>query len=237
MTANCQHYLFPPPAPVSIEVQGSALRFPVYRVFCVGRNFEAHAAEMQATVERTEPFFFTKSPSAVVPSGATIPYPPGTGDFHHEMELVVALAGAGFRLDAAAAAALIYGYACGLDMTRRDLQQAARHKGYPWDLGKDVEASAIVSPIVPRERTGLIDAGRIELRVNGKVRQSADLSQMVVKVADLIAYLSRFYHLRSGDLLFTGTPAGIAAVVPGDVLEGSVEGVGSLRVTIGDRED
>lgn len=227
-------YLWSPPEVASLAVKGRRERLPVQRLFFVGRNYAAHAAEMGRTVDKASerPFYFTKSPRTLVPGGAQVPYPPATSNFHHELELVVVLGKPGFQVRPEEAASLIFGYACGLDMTRRDLQLAAREKGHPWDLGKDVEDSSVVGEVL--EAPGrVVSAGALRLTVNGKVRQASNVDRLIWSVPELIADLSCFYHLQAGDLLFTGTPEGVGPVVPGDVLEGSVEGVGevSLRVT------
>ncbi|MBI4754505.1 MAG: fumarylacetoacetate hydrolase family protein [Betaproteobacteria bacterium] len=230
-------YVFPPPPVASLPVRDAQARFPVRRIFCVGRNYAAHAAEMGVTVDRkhNEPFFFTKTPvGALAESGATIPYPPGTQDFHYEMELVVALGADAFRVAEAEAWDPVWGYACGLDMTRRDLQQASRERKHPWDLGKDVDRSAVVSEIVPAGAVGRPTCGEIALRVNDAVKQRADLGDLIWSVPELIAHLSRYYRLQPGDLIFTGTPAGVGPVVPGDRLAGSIEGVGSIEIRIGE---
>jgi len=226
--------LFPVPAPVLADIHGSDAKFPVNRIFCVGRNYLAHAAEMGVAVDKStqEPFYFTKHPSSLVPAGAEIPYPPQTANYHYEMEFVVAIGKAGFEVDEEQADELIYGYAAGLDMTRRDLQLKAREAGRPWDLGKDFEQSAILSPIVPVAETGIVDSGRIELAVNGEVRQSSDLELLIWNVREIIAHLSKFYHLQPGDLIYTGTPEGVGAVVGGDHITGFIEGVGEVSLTI-----
>ena len=208
--------------------------FPVARIFCVGRNYEDHAREMGQVVDREKPFYFSKSATALRLSGATVPYPPGTNNYHYEMELVVAIGSPAFKIAAADALGAVFGYACGLDMTRRDLQLSERAKQRPWTLGKDVEASAPVSPIAPASRIGHPTKGRIELRQNGQTRQSSDIGELVWSVPEIIAHLSGFYHLAPGDLIFTGTPAGVGAVAPGDLLEGSIDGVGELTVSIGE---
>lgn len=229
-------YVFSPPPPVAVPVRGRAEMFPLRRIFCVGRNYEAHAREMGDVADREAPFYFNKSAHDYVASGATIPYPPGTDNFHHEMELVVAIGKPGFRIASEAALDHVFGYACGLDMTRRDLQSALREKQRPWDLAKDFENSAVVSEIAPAASIGHPAKGRIELAVNGEVRQSSDLSFLVHPVPALIAHLSRFYHLMPGDLIFTGTPEGVGPVRPGDRLEGTIEGVGSIALLIGEPE-
>ena len=226
-------YVFPPPPVVAIPIVGSDALFPVRRIFCVGRNYEEHAKEMGQVVDREKPFYFTKSPGAIVMSGATIPYAAGTTNYHYEMELVVAIGMAGAGIAKAEALSHVFGYACGLDMTRRDLQLSERAKQRPWDLGKDVEFSAPVSALAPASRGGHPEKARIELRQNGVTKQSASLTDLVWSIPELIAHLSGFYRLEPGDLIFTGTPAGVGPVQPGDVLEGSVEGVGALKVTIG----
>lgn len=224
--------LFELPETPSIPVTGSDARFPVRRVFCVGRNYEAHARELGSVVDREAPIWFTKAPAAICPSGATVPYPPGTTNCHYEMELVVAIGAPAFK----AAAAVVLGYASGLDMTRRDLQNAAKDKGYPWDTGKDFENAAVVSAITPQAAFGVIDGQRIVLSQNGTVKQDATLAELVWSIPDLIADLSRMYHLAPGDLIFTGTPAGVGPISPGDVLEGWVEGLEPVRLTIGSAE-
>jgi fumarylpyruvate hydrolase len=222
---------FPIPAwPVLAVEDGSSV--PAGRIFCVGRNYAAHAAEMGTEVDREAPFWFTKSPHAIVASGATVAYPPGTGDYQHEIELVAVLGAGGFRVPAERAEAMVFAYAAGLDMTRRDLQLAARAKGRPWDIGKDFEQSAVIGPLVPASRIGHPARGRIALTVNGAVRQEADIAELAWKVPELIAHLSTLYHLRPGDVIMTGTPAGVGPVQPGDRLEGVVEGVGPVVLTV-----
>ena len=230
-------YLWNPPSVQSVAVRGRSERYPIQRLFFVGRNYHAHAVEMGRPVDKSVevPFYFTKSPSTLVESGATVAYPPGTKDYEHEMELVVAIGAPGFRVAEGDAAKLIYGYACGLDMTRRDLQLAAREKGRPWDLGKDVEESSIVSEIVPMPGT-VLDKGELVMSVNGKVRQKSDLSKLIWTIPELIADLSKFYHLQPGDLIFTGTPEGVGALQPGDRIEGRVERVGAIVLTVGHAE-
>lgn len=225
--------LFPAPDWPSLPVAGSQARFPVRRIFCVGRNYAAHAAEMGNEVDRAAPFYFTKSPLAVVESGATVAYAPGTADLHHEMEFVVALGRPGFRVAAEAAMALVFGYAAGLDMTRRDLQASAKARQRPWDLAKDFEDSAVLAPITPAGNFGVIGDQRITLSVNGAPRQEARLSDMVWSVPELIADLSRFYHLAPGDLIFTGTPAGVSAVGAGDRIRGEIDGLAPVDLTLG----
>ncbi|MBK6864194.1 MAG: fumarylacetoacetate hydrolase family protein [Ideonella sp.] len=227
-------YLWNPLPLPSLPVRGKAERLPVNRLFFVGRNYHAHAQEMGRPVDKSaeQPFYFTKSPQTLAPSGATVAYPPGTSNFHHEMELVVVIGKSGFRVAPADAAALIYGYACGLDMTRRDLQLAARDKGRPWDLGKDVEESSVVSEVVAMPGR-LIEHGAIELSVNGQMRQQSDIDKLIWSIPELIADLSMYYHLQQGDLIFTGTPEGVGPVVAGDRLEGRIEGLGSIVLQVG----
>ena len=226
-------FVFAPPASPSLQVQGESRRYPVSRIFCVGRNYEGHAREMGHTVDREKPFYFSKSATALRQSGETIPYPPGTNNYHFEVELVVALGEPAFRVAVAEAANAIYGYACGLDMTRRDLQLSERAKQRPWTLGKDVEGSAPVSAIAPVALVGHPKKAAISLKQNGEMRQSSDISELVWSVPEIIAHLSGFYHLGPGDLIFTGTPAGVGPVQPGDRLEGTIQGVGELVTLIG----
>ncbi|GIK83345.1 MAG: 5-carboxymethyl-2-hydroxymuconate isomerase [Alphaproteobacteria bacterium] len=230
-------YLFPPHAVPSLPIRGMAERFPANRIFCVGRNYHAHAAEMGRPVDKAteRPFYFTKSPQTLVQSGATVPYPPETKNYHFEMELVVAVGKPGFRVLAGNAHELIYGYAAGLDMTRRDLQLIARDKGRPWDLGKDIENGAVCSEIVPLEGVA-IEQGAIALEVNGQPRQASDIGKLIWSIREIIADLSLFYHLQPGDLIFTGTPEGVGAVTTGDRITGRVEGVAEVALTIGEPE-
>lgn len=216
-------FIFAPPAPVSLAIAGESARFPVRRIFCVGRNYAEHAAEMGNEVDREAPFYFTKSPAAVIASGAQIPYPQGTADYHHEMELVVML-GAG---------AEIFGYACGLDMTRRDLQAAAKDKRRPWDTSKDFDNSAVIGSI---SRAFAPADQLITLAVNGTQRQSGKLSDMVWSVPEIVAHLATLYRLEAGDVIFTGTPAGVGAVLPGDSIEGRIEGLPPVLLTIQPKE-
>ena len=230
-------YLWTPPAIPSLPVRGKAERLPVNRLFFVGRNYHAHAVEMGRPVDKSVevPFYFTKAPSTLVESGATVAYPPATKDYQHEMELVVAIGAAGFRVSESDAPSLIYGYACGLDMTRRDLQLIAREKGRPWDLGKDVEESSVVSEIVPMPAV-VLEKGALSMNVNGSQRQSSDLSKLIWSIPELIADLSRFYHLQPGDLIFTGTPEGVGPLQAGDRIEGRIDGVGTITLDIGRAE-
>lgn len=224
--------LFNIPELMTIPVNGEDKPYPIGRIFCVGRNYAAHAAEMGVEVDRAAPFYFTKTPSAAIMSGATIPYPPGTSNFHYEMELVVAIGAPVFKCDVAEAQRAIYAYGCGLDMTRRDLQISEREKKRPWDLGKDVENSAVFSPLTKASDVGRIGAQKIQLELNGEFRQDAHLSDMIWKVDEIIAHLSGYYHLRPGDLIMTGTPAGVGPAVEGDVITGSIDGLDPISLTI-----
>lgn len=229
-----EKYLWPAPAVPSVPVRGESARLPVNRLFFVGRNYHAHAAEMGKTVDKSKerPFYFTKSPSTLVHSGATVAYPPETRNYHHEMELVIAIGKPGFRISESNAHEHIYGYACGLDMTRRDLQLEARDKGRPWDLGKDFEESSVIAEIVPMP--GVVLSGNaLSLKVNGQVRQSASVDKLIWDIREIIADLSLFYHLEAGDLIYTGTPEGVSAVVSGDHLEGAIDGIGTISLHIG----
>jgi fumarylpyruvate hydrolase len=224
----------PPPRPV-VPVAGGGL-FPVRRIFCVARNYAGHAREMGQDPEREPPFFFTKPADAVFPVAfgeeGRWPYPRATARVDHELELVVALASGGADLSPEAAAACVWGYALGLDMTRRDLQAAAKSAGRPWDVAKAFDAAAPLSPIVPRAPMGDLAAGRIALEVNDQLRQEGDLADMIWPVGPMLAELSRYFELRAGDVVFTGTPEGVAAVVPGDRLVGRIEGLGELRLRV-----
>jgi fumarylpyruvate hydrolase len=204
----------------------------VRRIFCVGRNYAEHAREMGFDPAREPPFFFTKWAETLVHSGETVPYPQETQDFHFEVELVAAIGKSGRNIPVEAALDHVWGYGVGLDMTRRDLQIAARSKGRPWDTGKNVEASSPLGPLHPASALGAADKGAIRLTVNGEVRQEADLSMLIWSVAEVISFLSGLYRLEPGDLIYTGTPAGVGAVVAGDVLHATVDGLAPLDVTI-----
>ena len=224
--------LFQPPAPI-LAATSDGNDFPVRRVFCIGRNYAAHAREMGRDPDREPPFFFTKWAETVVPTGTTIAYPSETANYHYEAELVVAIGEGGRNIAAADAKRHIYGYATGLDMTRRDLQLEAREKGRPWDTGKNVEQSSPLGLIHPATKVGHLATGRIELTVNGIVKQEADLADLIWSVPEVIAHLSKFYRLEPGDLIYTGTPAGVGPVVQGDTLIGAIDGLGTLTVTVG----
>jgi fumarylpyruvate hydrolase len=224
-------YVFPPPPRVALPVTGSDALFPVRRVYCVGRNYADHAVEMGAD-SREPPFFFSKPADALVAGGGDVPYPPLTGNLQHEVELVVALAAGGAQIPVARALDCVFGYAVGLDLTRRDVQQRAKDKGHPWDMAKGFDHSAPIGAIAPLTTSGHPAQGAIQLRVNGQLRQSGDLGQMSWKVAEVIANLSTHIRLAAGDLIFTGTPAGVSTVVRGDLLEAVVAGVGELTVKL-----
>ncbi len=224
------NYAIPPAPPVTLPVDGTDAAFPVLRVFCVGRNYAEHAVEMGHDPDREPPFFFMKPAVAVVPNGGRLPFPAATDDLHHEVELVVALRSGGADIAVEEALGRVFGYAIGLDMTRRDLQAEAKEMGRPWDMGKGFDRSAPIGSLRRADEIGHPDAGAIWLRVNGEVRQEGDLAQQIWKVPETIAYLSTLVELRPGDLIMTGTPKGVGRVVAGDVLEGHIDGVGDLRV-------
>ncbi|HRD86892.1 MAG: fumarylacetoacetate hydrolase family protein [Candidatus Accumulibacter sp.] len=224
-------FVFPPPPRVVLPVTGSDALFPVRRVYCVGRNYADHAIEMGAD-SREPPFFFSKPADALVAGGGDVPYPPLTGNLQHEVELVVALAAGGEGIPVAQALDCVFGYAVGLDLTRRDLQQRAKDKGHPWDMAKGFDHSAPIGAITPLTAGGHPVLGAIQLRVNRQLRQDGDLGQMSWKVAEIIANLSTHVRLQAGDLIFTGTPAGVSTVARGDLLEATVAGVGELTVRL-----
>jgi len=225
-------FVFSPPPPPSVAVSGSRARLPVRRIFCVGRNYAAHAREMGRDPDREPPFFFTKPADCVVDDGVTIPYPPLTENLHHEGELVVAIGIGGDNIGSDDALSHVWGYAIGNDLTRRDLQLAARELGRPWDWGKAFDNSAICGPVHPHRQTGHMAQGAIRTRVNGEIRQEADLSDMIWSVPEVIAILSTSISLRPGDLIYTGTPAGVGPLVPGDRCEVEIEGLGTLSTTL-----
>mgnify|MGYP000323569177 CR=1 FL=1 len=228
--------LFPTLTYPDAAVVGCDQRFPVHRIFCVGRNYAEHAKEMGVEVDREAPFYFLKDAQALVASGATVAYPTGTRDYHYEMELVIAVGRPAFQADERAAKEAIFGYAAGLDMTRRDLQLQARAKQRPWDLGKNFERSAIIAEIVEADAVGDLGPKRISLAVNGETRQDAHLSDLVWSPIELVKHLSRYYHLSPGDLIYTGTPAGVGAVNPGDRITGSIDGLPAVQLTVGSPE-
>jgi len=225
-----QYVVDPAPVP-SCPIRGSAMRFPVRRVYCIGRNYAAHAVEMGHDPDREPPFFFQKNPDNIDFSGA-FPYPAKTADVHHEIELVIALGKGGTDIAVGDALGHVWGYGVGLDMTRRDLQGVAKKMGRPWEIGKAVEHSAPMSALAPAGEIGHPDRGAITLRVNGDLRQQGDLNQMIWKTQEMIAYLSEHFALAPGDLIMAGTPSGVGPVRRGDVMEGAVEGVGTLSVTV-----
>jgi fumarylpyruvate hydrolase len=228
-------YVFAAPAQAVVPVQGSSDLFPIHRIYCVGRNYVEHAKEMGFS-GREPPFFFCKPADAAmpVPEGETgeMPYPPATNDLHHEMELVVAIGKRGASISAADAPGYIWGYAAGLDMTRRDLQGEMKKQGRPWEVGKSFDFAAPIGPIKPVTRSGIVTTGRIVLNVNGTKRQDSDLSKLIWNVNETIEHLSKYFELAPGDLIYTGTPEGVAAVKSGDLMEGSVEGVGTIKVRV-----
>ncbi len=232
MSTASSRYVIPPPPQAAIAVAGSDKLFPVRRIWCVGRNYVEHIREMGQD-ERLPPFYFAKPADAVVPDGATVPYPSLTKDMHHEVELVVALKSGGRNLKVAKALDTVWGYGVGIDLTRRDLQIASRNQQRPWEIGKAFDASAPCGPLRPASEIGHPSKGRIMLSCNGKVRQDGDLNQMIWNVPEIIANLSEMVELAPGDIIMTGTPSGVAATVAGDKLECEIEAVGRLTVTIG----
>lgn len=226
-------YLWNPPVVQSLPVRGQVARLPINRIFCVGRNYHAHAVEMGKPVDKSteRPFYFTKSPQTLVDSGATVAYPPETNNYHYEMELVLVIGKPGFRVPAENAHEIIFGYAAGLDMTRRDLQLVARDKGRPWDLGKDIEQGSVCSEVVPLPGV-VIESGEIALEVNGQTKQKSDVKKLIWNIREIIADLSLFYHLQPGDIIYTGTPEGVGPVVAGDKITGRVAGVADVALTI-----
>ena len=222
-------YLIPPPATPSLPIVGSTQRFAIRRVFCIGRNYAEHAREMGMVVDKDTPLFFCKPADAVVADGADVPYPQATADLHHEVEMVVALGGGGRDLTEAQAAALVWGYGVGLDLTRRDLQALAKAKSHPWDVAKAFDHSAPVSALRPASDMQPGADTVLRLSVNGEVRQHATLGEMVHSVPEILATLSRLFELKAGDLIFTGTPAGVAALQRGDSFHAALDGIAELR--------
>jgi len=221
-------YLFPPALLASVAIAGSAQRFPVHRIYCIGRNYADHAKEMGASVDRGNPVFFCKPADAVVADRAQIPYPPGTSELHHEVEMVVALQSGGVDIAPAQACKHVFGYAVGLDLTRRDLQAIAKAKALPWDSAKAFDRSAPLSSIRRASEVGHPQHARLSLEVNGTLRQQADIADMVFAVPEIIARLSQLFELKAGDLIFTGTPAGVAALDRGDRFHARLEGIAEL---------
>jgi len=224
--------VFAAPAAPTLEVAGTDRRFPVHRIYCVGRNYAEHVREMGADPHRAPPCFFSKPADAVVANGAAVPYPPHTQDLHHEIELVVAIGRAGREIALDAALKHVFGYAVGNDLTRRDLQAAAREQGLPWDVAKGFDHSAPVTAIGRASEVGHLARGAIWLEVNGEPRQRADLSEMIWSVPEIVSELSAYFELQAGDLIFTGTPAGVGRLVRGDSLLGGIDGLDTLRTTI-----
>jgi len=225
-------FIIPPPPTPSVAIAGTDQKFPVRRIFCVGRNYAAHAREMGGNPDREPPFFFMKPADTVVDSGATIPYPPETKNLHFEMELVVAIATGGTNIPASEALSHIFGYAAGIDLTRRDLQDAAKQAARPWDWAKGFDNSAPCGPINPAAAIGHPSTGNIWLAVNGETKQNADIADLIWPVPDIIAFISASIALAPGDLIFTGTPAGVGPAQRGDTLTGGIEGIGTIEITI-----
>ncbi|HVL72951.1 MAG TPA: fumarylacetoacetate hydrolase family protein [Beijerinckiaceae bacterium] len=231
MQTGAAGFVIDPAPQVSLPVVGTSARFPVHRVYCVGRNYAEHAIEMGHDPNREPPFFFQKNPDNLI-VGGEFPYPPKTKDVHHEIELVVALGKGGKDIPAEKALDCVWGYGVGLDMTRRDLQGEAKKMGRPWEVGKAFEHSAPCGPLVPAAKIGHPSKGAVWLDVNGERKQTGDLSQLIWNVPDTIAYLSTLFELKPGDLIFSGTPAGVGAVKRGDVMRGGVEGVGEIEIRV-----
>ena len=225
------HYVIAPLPRPALPVIGSPKYFAVHRIYCVGRNYAEHAKEMGHDPSREAPFFFQKNPDNIVTDGK-FPYPSATSDVHHEIEMVVALGKGGANIPVEAALDHVFGYGVGLDMTRRDLQGEAKKLGRPWEVGKAFESSAPCGPLVPASEIGHPTSGAVTLKVNAEIRQQGDLNQLIWKVPEMISYLSGLFTLQPGDIIMTGTPAGVGAVTPGDVLEGVVEGVGKIEVVV-----
>ena len=226
---------FPPAVAPTVAVAGSEARLPVRRIFCVGRNYAAHAREMGKDPDRDPPFFFTKPADAVVDDGETVAYPPQTENLHYEAELVAVIGAAGRDIDEAEALSHVWGYAIGNDLTRRDLQLQARDKGRPWDMGKAFDRSAVIGPVHPAAVVGHPATGAIRLTVNGEVKQDADLAELIWSVPEIVSILSQFVELRPGDLVMTGTPAGVGPLAEGDRCVVAVEGLGEITTVIGPR--
>jgi fumarylpyruvate hydrolase len=216
----------------SVAIEGRPERFPVHRIYCVGRNYAEHAREMGHNPDREPPFFFMKPADAIVGDGNSVHYPPATSNLHYEMELVVAIGKAGANISQQRAASHIWGYGVGIDLTRRDLQQNAKNMGRPWDAGKGFDESAPISPLHPAEQIGHPQAGRIWLEVNGQIKQDSDISKLIWSVPEVIEHLSGLFTLMPGDLIYTGTPAGVGPVVAGDLIKGGVDGVASITIQL-----
>jgi fumarylpyruvate hydrolase len=225
-------FVFEPSAVPALPIRGMDKLFPVHRIYCVGRNYAEHAREMGHDPAREPPFFFQKNPDSLIPGGGDFPYPTKSADVHHELEMVVALGGGGSDIPAERALDCVYGYAVGLDMTRRDLQAEAKKLGRPWEVGKAFESAAPCSEIVSAAAIGHPTAGAVWLEVNGELRQKGDLAQLIWKVPEMISHLSGLFALKPGDLIFSGTPAGVGAVKRGDRLQGGVDGIGEIAVRV-----
>jgi len=225
-------YLFEPADVFALEVTGEDKAYPLRRIFCVGRNYAAHALEMGNEVDREAPWYFTKQVAHAVKSGAVLPYPPGTENYHHEMELAFVLGASVFQASAAEAQAAIYAYGSALDMTRRDRQQDGKDNRRPWSLGKDVEGSAVFGPLTKAAEFGAVSGQRIYLEVNGETRQDASLDEMVWSCGEIVAHLSRYYHLGAGDIILTGTPAGVGPVTAGDKIVGGIDGLQAVTLEL-----
>lgn len=225
-------YVITPPAVVAVPVKGKPASFPVHRIYCVGRNYAAHAIEMGGDPNREPPFFFQKNPDNLVLGGGDFPYPPKSKNVHFEIEMVVAIGKGGKDISTERALDHVYGYAIGVDMTRRDLQDECKKASRPWEIAKAFEHSAPMSDIVPASEIGHPDKGAIWLKVNGEMKQQGDLNQLIWKVPEMISYLSGLFELKPGDLIMSGTPAGVGPIQRGDVMEGFCEGVGTVRAKV-----
>ncbi len=232
MNVATPSFVISPPAAISVPVRGTMARFPVHRIYCVGRNYAAHAIEMGHDPNREAPFFFQKNPDNLVLGNGDFSYPPKSTNVHHEIELVVAIAKAGKEIPVEKALDHVFGYALGLDMTRRDLQEECKKAGRPWEIGKAFEHSAPMSDIVPASEIGHPSKGAIWLKVNGEFKQQGDLNQLIWKVPEMISYLSGLFVLQPGDLIMSGTPSGVGPIKRGDVMEGACEGVASITAKV-----
>lgn len=226
-------YVIDAPIQPALPISGSEQSFPVHRIYCVGRNYADHAREMGHDPDREPPFFFQKNPDNLIPDGSLFPYPSQTSDVHFEIELVLALSKGGKDIPESRAEECVYGYAVGIDMTRRDLQGQMKKMGRPWEIGKAFEHSAPCGPIFAKSQTGILDQGRIWLEVNGEIRQDGDINQLIWNVPETISYLSGLFELAPGDLIFTGTPAGVGSIQKGDKMHGGVDGLGEITITVG----
>ncbi len=236
MAEPASTYVLPPPPVVALPVAGSGALFPVRRIYCVGRNYVEHIREMKEGDERDPPFFFQKPRDAIVPSGTSLPYPVGTADFQHEIELVIAIGRGGRSIPEASALDHVYGYAIGIDLTRRDRQVDMRKRMLPWEAGKAFDRSAPCGPVHPAATAGHRLSGAISLAVNGVERQRGDLSQMIWNVPEIVAKLSQDYALEAGDIIMSGTPAGVGPVGPGDVMTGAIAGLGEITIAVAEAE-